>query len=222
MNDLSNIPRWIFAYLEDMESALVPQIENENCYKEGRYPFIPLGPYSFAEEMLGAAKVYNALYPDPGKSRDGKPIHFVDVGGGIGTKAAFGGQILRQATMFPVRSFNIEVDATYAAVAERLLPKKRIINKDALKLGGAYKEFDILYFYCPLADPKLQCQLEKTIYEGSKEGSIHIQILKKNLSRKEQPFLHEIRYGLFLKTQDESLVEKAKAALSIQSVNKEP
>lgn len=222
MKDISNIPGWLFAFMMDMERALVPPTKDKSHYEEGRYPFIPLDTRSFMEVMVDAAKVFNALYPEPGESLDGKPIQFVDVGGGIGTKAALGGQILRYETCFPVRSFNIEVNEVYASVAKRLLPKKRIINKDALKLGGAYKEFDILYFYCPLADRKLQCQLEKIIYDGSKDGSIHIQILKQNRSRQLEPFLHYLGEGLYLKTKNVSLVEKAKAALSIQSANKEP
>jgi hypothetical protein len=224
MKDRPNIPGWFYDYAEQLEHRLgrVIGAQDDEHYKNGMYPFIPLSPNEFISRIREAAIVYEALHPFLEEKWSESIVNFVDVGGGIGTKSMLGAAVLRDNLGRFVRAFNIEYNSTYCEISEKFLHPGRTINKDARLIRGGYKQFDIIYFYCPMANSKLQCELEKVIYDGSKEGSIHIQVMKMNSNFEEQPNLHSLKYGLFLKTSDLSLVEKAKAALSTQSVTTEP
>lgn len=224
MKEDPKIPGWFYAYAEALEHRLgrVVSVGEEETYKKGMYPFIPLAPHEFIHRMREAAIVYEALHPLPAKQWRDEVINFVDVGGGIGTKVMLGSAVLRDNLLASVRGFNIEYNPQYCEVSNKLLQEGRTINKDARLIRKGYKEFDIIYFYCPMADSALQMELEKAIYDGSKEGSIHIQIMKQTDNKTKEPLLHSLKYGLFLKTSDESLVEKAKAALSSQPTTQEP
>ncbi len=217
MKDLE-IPGWFYDYASALEHLMAPKNDVENQIDRGMYPFIPYPPSSFLRHMREAAVIYEALHPKTDGWRKDKPIQFVDVGGGIGSKARLAESFLFHSLKRSVRGFNIEYNKSYCELSNRLLRPGKTINKDARVIRRGYSQFDIIYFYCPMADYNLQKDLEKIIYDGSKEGSIHIQVMKQNHSREQQPLLQMLNYGLFVKTSDLSLVEKAKAALSAQSV----
>lgn len=181
-----------------LEQALTPH-EVADDHLDGKYPFIPLPISDFIKWVNYAQGLHQHLYTDWSR-----PL-FLDVGCGIGTK-------LILAHYLGLPSHGIEINQRYLDIAyEKLgIDSARLIAGDARKFEG-YKLYQIIYFYCPMRDPKLQRELEKAIYDGARDGTILIQVLKQNDDAEIEPDLHRLIGPLFIKTQNKQLLRRAKA-----------
>lgn len=145
-------------YITTLERFITPQIDKALKDKSGEYGYISLHYDSFMKQM----EVMK------GCVEHDKKVEFVDVGCGIGSKLAY---IKNIGYGYP--SFNlhgIEITPEYAEVAKKLVPTANIIIGNALEQD--YSKYDVIYFYCPLRDHKLETQLEKRIITTSKPGAI--------------------------------------------------
>lgn len=163
----------VFGYIRHIENALIPP-ETDEDHEDGRYPFIPFPPREFSNWALRANDLFVHLY-----GYQLRPL-FLDVGSGIGTKVAL-------ARYLGIQSHGIEMNPRYMRVAQRKLriESSRLFEIDARKFTD-YGNYQIIYFYCPMKNQKAQINLEKVIYDGAKEGTIFIQVLKMNHEREKE------------------------------------
>lgn len=151
--------------LEDTLADDDRSAKNKRC-ESGEYNYIPLPPYAFVQQLEAVSTYF----------KDTTPL-FVDVGCGIGSKLILAANILRCDGR---QVFGIEIDRRYVEVARKLMLNDwnlrkdfpTIIQGDALKQD--YSEYDIIYFYCPLSDPRKQMKLEQLILTTSKVGTFII------------------------------------------------
>lgn len=142
-----------------------------NKTKGGQFPFIAL-PLKEFEEQLDAAR----QLADPSRDVElvSKSLKFIDVGCGIGSKVFLAAVCGYQAT-------GIEITKKYVDIARRLFTptpsqwnyamyRGEIIRGNALTHD--YSPYDVIYFYWPLQDIKLQIALEKQIIKTAKPGAI--------------------------------------------------
>ena len=139
-------------------------------YEKGEYSYIPLELDNFGIQLQTAAGMVKG------------PIHFVDVGCGIGTKLITANELVR-----PAKVTGIEIHKPYVTVARNLvksyaehnaysLSKFNVIEGDART--QSYKDYDIIYFYCPMSRPTLQQTLEHRIIRTAKKGAYIITNMK--------------------------------------------
>ena len=162
------------------------QMEKNSSYvkADGGYKCIHLNPDRFCSIMEGVLKNENIA-----------PTHthtlkFLDIGCGVGEK-------IYLASLFNLNTFGLELRPQLIEEGKRLLEsigfecgrwethfghthhQNCFIQGDALTYD--YKEFDILYFYCPLMDSQLQEELEEQIVKTAKSGAIIIPFLAKGI-----------------------------------------
>lgn len=149
-----------------LEKLLIPKEEGHTLSRNnGQYKYVALELEKFEGQLNDAARLLNWKWNNK--------IKFVDVGCGIGTKVW-----IAKRHGFDV--YGIEVYSPYAEVAMKMLeltneqyavyPRfPRIITADALTID--YSSYDVIYFYCPLADDAKQKQLEQQIFSTAKSGT---------------------------------------------------
>lgn len=105
-------------------------------------------------------------------------LKFLDVGCGVGQKVFLANRL------FNLESYGLELRQPLVKAARKLLGKtmswwspnkekeltRTIIQGNALTFH--YAKFDIIYFYCPIADHDLELKLEKQIAHTAKRGAI--------------------------------------------------
>jgi SAM-dependent methyltransferase len=134
----------------------------------GSYGCIHFAPAHFVRDLETLNLFYNKT------SRK-----FLDVGCGVGQKVYL-------AFKYKFDAYGIEIRPAYADVAQQLLIRylwnmpqidltNRIIVADAVQFD--FKDFDVIYFYRPMWDNKLEAQLERQIAKTAKIGAI---VLAKN------------------------------------------
>ena len=157
---------------------------------KGHYPYVP----------LNRKELYNMLYATKEKlieentwshhGRDNwntRPI-LLDVGCGIGTTL-----LIANALGFATRG--IEYNKELVEVAKKLVSLTygevgRIDHIDALEFKE-YNKVDVIYYYCPIENSKLQCKLEDKIEKDMKKGAYLIPIMKQdNKIEKNKNFKH--------------------------------
>lgn len=141
-------------------------------HKKGEFSYIPLSMEEFTRQIT----VVEGLL-DSGHDRT-----FIDVGCGIGTK------MIAANILLHCRVFGIEKDPKYVEAARKLLGTDgnyrfgsipgTVIHSDALE--HSYEPYDVIYFYCPLFDDKLQVKLEQRIITTAKKGAFVMANLKKD------------------------------------------
>lgn len=183
--------------IQHIEELVTPRIDRERTYEQGMYPCIPFSNQSFLNRLQDAMDILQAVGTRDDKG--GRP-KFIDVGCGIGMK-------VKMAALAGLEAHGIEYHKEYVRLAHRLVNQSCITRGDAREYKR-YGEFDIIYFYCPMANHDLQIQLEKTIYEQAKEGAVLIEALKQNdYLEASEPQLRRIHREVYMKTSDLELAE---------------
>lgn len=139
-----------------------------------------------AKKSFPATRLFSALSPRV----DCHNVKFLDVGCGVGQKVFLAGDL------FGFDSYGLELRAPLVKAGRKLLKstspflvwdsdsyqyqsdekqEKRIIQGNALTFD--YSNFDVIYFYCPIAQHELEEKLEKQIAETAKKGAIVIGFL---------------------------------------------
>ncbi len=104
------------------------------------YPFVAMDTRQVFEELL-LARDY-IVKKDPSTNLQDK--RFLDVGCGFGNVMLFAEQM-----GFDV--YGIEKDEASISRALKFFDRSQIINED-IKTFDKYKEFDVVYFFCPLTE----------------------------------------------------------------------
>ncbi len=180
---------------------------SSNESNEGSYPFIPLETrYLFYQ--LKYLKSY--LFNEPRWSGyQNNRSKFLDAGCGCGN-------VILMANMHLLCSYQhgIEFFPETADKAENWLGTHRyknevqfkIIRKDIMKFRG-YKDYDVIYFYCPFDDNRLQITFEERLENSMKVGAVLIANLKKGGRIRNDKRLERIDTGyeegqMFIKIKD--------------------
>lgn len=138
---------------------------------------------------LNRLKLWNMLYTLKNKlieeeEWNNKHVKLLDVGCGIGTTLMLAGRLY-------YKPYGIEINKTLVDAGRRLSnhfyeeasislnQQPRISHHDALRYDR-YKEFDVIYYYCPIEDSKLQQKLELRIESKMKKGAYLIPQLKQD------------------------------------------
>ncbi len=136
--------------------------QSETANKLGFHRDIPY-PMSSYSKMLGAA--YRVCLAQ----RKAAPLRFLDVGSGGGSK------VLAATTCFDLcDGLEYEENAveTGAALLGWLAPKNcRLIHGDGLTFDG-YDQYDVIYYFRPIANTELMTELEDRIVSSAKPGTV--------------------------------------------------
>jgi SAM-dependent methyltransferase len=154
------------------------------------YEYIPFNLESFIKQIKVAYKLAKRGNTEP---------QFLDIGCGIGTK------VMIARTFFAI-SHGVEISKEYYDIAKKLTNycNAYVFHEDALKFKN-YHEYDVLYYYCPIADYNKQRELEKLVCECMKPGAILLANLRKSSEEKFAEWgVHQIKdsevsYALFCK-----------------------
>jgi hypothetical protein len=149
-------------FVESMHRFANPNPQREDAFKYECFADIPLPMRYFGSLMATAYKICLA-------QKRGRPLKFLDVGSGGGTK------VLAAATCFEI-CHGLEYDDDYAAAGAQMLscvmPKRcKNIHGDGLKFEH-YADYDVIYLYRPMRDPDLLREMENRIIETSRPGTI--------------------------------------------------
>jgi len=178
------------------ERALKNEGAGERGSKNGSFPFIPMGTQSVAKDFVLTADLIRQ------KSRKycEQPTHwmynktsyqltFLDAGCGIGN-------IMLIANMFGLggEQHGIEYDKKTIDAAHKFLRTYSDRNNFVIHHGDIltfpnYKDYDIIYYYCPFSSYLLQAFFEERLEDEVKVGTIIMPYLKRSdVVRKDSRF----------------------------------
>ncbi|MDO8628458.1 MAG: hypothetical protein Q7R56_01760 [Nanoarchaeota archaeon] len=173
----------------NIAKMIIREVFNKNSINEKYYRYIQSNSRA-SIKMLTKALLETAKTIPPKKPYqfNHPTIKILDVGSGTAGKLMqFRGAIDTLKTLNLIRddinieTHGLEVDPNLACIADysHLEHQKLTIIEDALKFKK-YKDYDIIYYYCPIKDTKLQIRLEKLIERSIKKGAHIIAINKQN------------------------------------------
>ena len=151
----------------------ISPIHNMRSSKDGGYLCIHLRLAQFMNEMRSLITYMKW------KPKDIKKLKFLDVGCGVGQKVFIAhllgfdayGLELREELLKEARSITLDL---YMYKDHGL--DDYFMQGDALKFKN-FGASDVIYFYCPLFEDKLETRLEKNIAKQAKKGTIVIGFL---------------------------------------------
>ena len=168
------------AYIRDLESALgaTTTVEKKERDEAGEFHFIPLTVDDFVEQLTVAVGLLRACPMEEQEyRRNPVPIKFVDVGCGIGTKLLLANRLFYDLELYGIEKFPRYVKIAKALFQDAHMMPAEVIQADALT--QSYKDYDIIYFYCPMFDMDKQLALEKQIIKTAKKGALFMVNLPK-------------------------------------------
>lgn len=153
----------------------------------GSYPFIPLG---IEKQIRWMSKVKEELIGNKRYISQEKPVKFLDAGCGCGNA-----MLMAYATGLASECHGIEYSPEMADKAEVFLGTKnekgwmfKVFREDIMAFKY-YNKYDVLYYYCPFVDKRLQVRFEEYIEDKMKVGAILMCFLKQARSiRKDDRF----------------------------------
>ncbi len=120
------------------------------------YPFVAMDTRQvFQELLLVADYVENTLKKEPSS------LKFLDIGCGFGNVLLF-------AEQFGFNVYGLEKDEASLKIAREFFEEYQLIKED-LRTYKGYKEFDIVYYFCPLTEGEREFEryLEDEITPGT-------------------------------------------------------
>lgn len=158
--------------------------ENEKSYEEGSYPFIPHSTIDTFNEFkhLNDYLWKESRWSGDNNRRDSK---FLDAGCGIGNVMLMARELGLCSTVHGIEYS----EHVYKAAKQWLGLSDKVIEqyggkapldvfKDDILKFKKYKDYDIIYFYCPFSNRHLQVMFEELIEDKMKVGAILIPRLK--------------------------------------------
>ena len=149
------------------------------------HPFIPI----FTKDAIVTFnKVENYLY----RSGLPHPPKFLDAGCGIGN-------VLLVAKTAGFDIYGIDINPDLIEIARHLLRYSQVNldNQDILSYNK-YDQFDVVYYFCPLQNSKLERKFEKKVENDLKVGGLIIAGLKRDRTIDKDPrfkYLRDLGYG---------------------------
>ena len=147
------INRFIGYYTRDSQKYSRNDTANE-------YPFVPMDTRQLFDQLFFAARFLKKNMPDRG------PFTLLDIGCGIGNVMLFAEQM-----GFDVYGF--EKDEFPFRIASKLMGPDRVTQDDLWQYHG-YENFDVIYYFRPLANGNDQRRFERMIEEKIRPGGILI------------------------------------------------
>jgi len=140
---------------------------------KGSYPFIPNNGLYRIIQTTKAIKL-KLMYGDTDENSWNKyPETFLDVGCGYGN-------IMALANFNGFKVSGIEIDKRLIDIGKTLWGKGfKFYNENAFKFKK-YKDFDVIYYYCPMRDVEKEKELEEIIERKMKKGAYLIPCLKQS------------------------------------------
>lgn len=135
--------------------------------REGAYGYIAIDLNQFMDMML---ELEGLLAEDPDyqhTDRPHRPCSFLEVGCGVGRNL----HILRATDRFTLEKIaGFDVESAYVEAGRKIFGLgEDVFVDDALTFD--YGGFDIIYFYRPFHDDKLQRRFEKRLVETARRGA---------------------------------------------------
>lgn len=161
--------------------AKTSPLANKNEYGT-HFPFIPYRMTNFLQ-ILRKLRTAFPVYPDP---------TFLDAGCGIGTK-------VRAAYDLTFRAHGIDLNTDYLLYATKvfdpggyLSTSHPVFSQHDIITYPDYSAFDIIYFFNPLSERKLEVQFETHLAQSAKPGALIYGI--RCHQHIEPPFTKELGY----------------------------
>jgi SAM-dependent methyltransferase len=158
-------------------------------HKEGSYPFIPL---SLNRQIMGMKDLREHLRKERRWSGHKYLMNskFLDAGCGIGNA-----MLAANTAGLCANQHGIEYFPETADKAEQFLGIKngrykqfKVLRDDILKFK-TYNRYDIVYFYCPFSDRRLQVRFEEYLEDNMKIGAVLMGFMKQGHQiRKDERF----------------------------------
>ncbi|MBC8208521.1 MAG: class I SAM-dependent methyltransferase [Desulfobulbaceae bacterium] len=126
------------------------------------YPFVAMD----TRQVFDQIQFVSQYLLQQGQGRVGTPYSFVDIGCGIGNVLIF-------AEQFGFKVHGIEKDPNPCQVAVRLFGEDRILSEDVFSYQD-YGNFDVIYYFRPLADKEQQMRFERMVEQEMKPGGVLI------------------------------------------------
>ena len=176
------LARRIFDEESDKANNTIGTTESEKrdriVRSDGGYKCIHLGVEDFISQVQFVIKELQLTTPAQIAN-----LRFIDVGCGVGQKVFL-------AHCFGFNAFGLELRKELIDTGEHLFGSMSVSKRyyhergEFFIQGNAltypdYSRFDIIYFYCPLADDKLEIELEKKIIADAHSGAIVLANLPK-------------------------------------------
>lgn len=161
------------------------------------YPFIPLSIYTQIMSLM-TLKEYIKYKR---KNNFLTATHFLDAGCGIGNVLRTAMKINLSINGFNSYYHGIELDTLGAKIAKAIISAgdsnndfRHIFNEDIITFKK-YKNYNVIYFYCPIKLPILQVLFEEILEDTVKKDTIIIPHLKQSQSfRRDERFKKIVSY----------------------------
>ena len=165
LNSITNICHVIEAELKQRATyankayiGIKPYNYQEN---DQYYRWIPKSPYEL-ERIFSRLLDYIESFPILKEKHTKTSLKFLDIGCGLG-------QVVIAANLLRLNAYGLELREEYVITAQLFVREGKIMLGNALEYKK-YKDYDILYAYCPIADTKLmQKLLDKITLQTTKD-----------------------------------------------------
>lgn len=144
-----------------------------DCNKKGSYHYIPIGTSFIIKRFIAIRKWIKIQDEYPIKTENNK---FLDAGSGIGNVL-----LLAKAVGLAKHFTGIEFNEPTHKMAKKLVNNREGNFKlilDNILTYNKYNNFDILYYYCPLNNRRLEVYFEELIEDAASIGTIIIPMMK--------------------------------------------
>lgn len=156
-----SIDRIIYELKHRIDATLPSGLKHASSRDGDRFTFIP-APFDMVAEEFLVLLAY-------ARATDGEPNSFLDVGCGIGN-------IMLIPWSLGIATHGIEYDANilqhclFPILKGRTRYATGIFHMDALKFRK-YSQYDVIYYYCPMCNRKMEDQLESKIQKEMHPGA---------------------------------------------------
>lgn len=128
----------------------------------GEYPFVAMDTRQVYEQLRFVA----GYLAEKKTQTENWPPTFIDIGCGIGN-------VMLIAEQFGFDVFGLEKDPYPAAIAAQLFSADRVFQSDIFAFPD-YARFDVIYYFRPFSQARMQSRFELTIETSMKPGAILI------------------------------------------------
>lgn len=132
------------------------------------YPFVPMDTRQAYDQIKLAQGLVTSKNPT-----------FIDVGCGIGN-------VMLMAELMDFQVYGIEKDEYPFKIARKLMGKETVAQDDIWQFDR-FDQFDVIYYFRPFAEKKLQYKFEKLMEDSLKPGGILIANRKMNMDIDDNP-----------------------------------
>lgn len=160
---------------------------NEHEFKEGSFPFIPHGLERTMEDLYNLKNALPEIKEWSGhrkkRLRSDRPSRFLDAGCGPGNIMLAAHTISLVDNYHGIEFFPETFDRAKSLLGVdngKAINRGMKLFKDDILKFSKYKDYDIIYYYCPFADPQRQVLFEEKVEDDMRIGAILLGNLKKS------------------------------------------